>query len=172
MWWGNNTNLDSFMVKLIQVQNNDCLCPKICYCSHSLILVVHPAYLTDSLWKRALIFSGCFWMLRIWDFACSSSSPFRFAAGVLERAAFKSRFSNSSGFRSGLYWKEFVFLLLESMPSKTAEHYRNKIAVYLCWWMTKGGKPDGIPDECERDLISEDLYPSWRRICKCILKND
>ncbi len=101
-------------------------------------------------------------MLRIWDFACSSSSPFRFAAGVLERAAFKSRFSNSSGFRSGLYWKEFVFLLLESMPSKTAEHYRNKIAVYLCWWMTKGGKPDGIPDECERDLISEDLYPSWR----------
>lgn len=71
-----------------------------------------------------------------------------------------------------LTWKEFVFLLLESMPTKTAEHYRNKIAVYLRWWMTKGGKPDGIPDESERDLISEDLYPSWRRICKCILKND
>ena len=68
-------------------------------------------------------------------------------------------------------WKSFTLLLLESMPQRTAEHYRNKIAVYLRWWTTRGGLPDGIPDEQQNDLGSKDV-PSWRRICKCVLKND
>ncbi len=71
-----------------------------------------------------------------------------------------------------LTWEQFAKLLLESMPEGTAEHYRNKIAVYLHWWMTKGGRICGIPDECDGDLKAQDLFPSWRRICKCILKND
>ena len=70
-----------------------------------------------------------------------------------------------------LAWQQFVRLLLDSMPQETAEHYRNKIAVYLHWWQTKGGLADGIPDEQEKDLGSKDI-PSWRRIAKCILKND
>lgn len=68
-------------------------------------------------------------------------------------------------------WKSFTLLLLESMPQRTAEHYRNKIAVYMRWWTTRGGLPDGIPDEQQNDLGSKDV-PSWRRICKCVLKND
>ena len=62
-------------------------------------------------------------------------------------------------------------MLLESMPQRTAEHYRNKIAVYLHWWVTKGGRKEGIPDEQPNDTGTRDV-PSWRRICKCILKND
>ena len=68
-------------------------------------------------------------------------------------------------------WERFAKTLLETMPQSTAEHYRNKIAVYLKWWMTKGELSDGIPDEQPNDLGPKDI-PSWRRICKCILKND
>lgn len=41
--------------------------------------------------------------------------------------------------------------LLDVMPERTAEHYRNKIAVYLRWYQTRGF-PDDIPDEQENDL--------------------
>ena len=34
-------------------------------------------------------------------------------------------------------WKSFALFLLDSMPEKTAEHYRNKIAVYLHWYQKK-----------------------------------
>ncbi len=68
-------------------------------------------------------------------------------------------------------WEQFTKVLLASMPQATAEHYRNKLAVYLRWWQTKGNLSDGIPDEQPDDLGTRDI-PSWRRICKCILKND
>lgn len=68
-------------------------------------------------------------------------------------------------------WEQFAKTLLATMPTATAEHYRNKLAVYLNWWQTKGKMPAGIPDEQDNDLGTKDI-PSWRRICKCILKND
>ena len=37
-----------------------------------------------------------------------------------------------------LDWQEYALLLLNSMPEKTAEHYRNKIAIYLHWYQKKG----------------------------------
>ncbi|HBT4924928.1 phosphoadenosine phosphosulfate reductase [Klebsiella pneumoniae] len=67
-------------------------------------------------------------------------------------------------------WKSYAMFLLESLPEKTAEHYRNKIAVYLRWYQTRGF-PDDIPDEQDNDLGYRDI-PSWRRICKTIIKND
>jgi predicted phosphoadenosine phosphosulfate sulfurtransferase len=36
-----------------------------------------------------------------------------------------------------LSWQEYAMLLLNSMPETTAEHYRNKIAVYLQWYKKK-----------------------------------
>ncbi len=68
-------------------------------------------------------------------------------------------------------WESFARLLLESMPRRTAEHYRNKIAVYIHWWQTRGGLKGTFPDELPKDTGSHDV-PSWRRICKCIVKND
>ncbi|MGG1905402.1 DUF3440 domain-containing protein [Enterobacter ludwigii] len=67
-------------------------------------------------------------------------------------------------------WRSYAFFLLNSMPHLTAEHYRNKIAVYLQWYRSRGF-PDDIPDEQENDLGNRDI-PSWRRICKTIIKND
>ncbi|WP_449543968.1 phosphoadenosine phosphosulfate reductase [Lelliottia nimipressuralis] len=67
-------------------------------------------------------------------------------------------------------WRTYALFLLESLPHQTAEHYRNKIAVYLHWYVSRG-YPDDIPDEQDNDLGSRDI-PSWRRICKTIIKND
>ncbi|EGM1627622.1 DUF3440 domain-containing protein [Salmonella enterica] len=67
-------------------------------------------------------------------------------------------------------WRSYAMFLLNVMPEKTAEHYRNKIAVYLHWYQTRG-YPEDIPDEQDNDLGSRDV-PSWRRICKTLIRND
>jgi len=67
-------------------------------------------------------------------------------------------------------WESYVMLLLSSMPSATAEHYKNKIAVYLKWYRDRG-YPDGIPDCFDGDTAQKAL-PSWRIVCKVLLKND
>ena len=54
---------------------------------------------------------------------------------------------------------------------KTQEHYIKKFKVYLCWWH-KRGYSQGIPDEAPYILEAKKIVPSWRRICKCLLRND
>jgi predicted phosphoadenosine phosphosulfate sulfurtransferase len=68
-------------------------------------------------------------------------------------------------------WKSYAELLLNSMPIKTAEHYKNKIAVYLRWYQVRD-YPVGIPDYQDNDVGPKDAYPSWRRVCKILLRND
>ena len=57
---------------------------------------------------------------------------------------------------------------LDSMPPPTAEHYRNKFAVWMQWYAQRGVE---IADALPGDTGAEDM-PSWRRLCKVILKND
>jgi predicted phosphoadenosine phosphosulfate sulfurtransferase len=57
------------------------------------------------------------------------------------------------------------------MPPKTKEHYENKIAIFQKWWIDKG-YPEGIPDEADYRLEQERKVPSWRRVCKSLLRND
>lgn len=68
-------------------------------------------------------------------------------------------------------WKTYVLFLLRSMPPKTGEHYKNKIAVYLKWWKTRG-YPEDIPQEADKKLETLGKAPSWRKIAKSILRND
>lgn len=68
-------------------------------------------------------------------------------------------------------WRSFANLLVNSMPPKTKEHYENKIAIFQKWWIDKGYQ-DGIPDEADYKLEQERKVPSWRRICKSLLRND
>lgn len=71
----------------------------------------------------------------------------------------------------GHSWQSYCELLLSSMPTATRTHYENKIAVFLKWWMERGYTA-GIPDEAPRaDEVSRKV-PSWRRICKTLLRND
>jgi predicted phosphoadenosine phosphosulfate sulfurtransferase len=68
----------------------------------------------------------------------------------------------------GHTWESFAMMLLGSMPERTAEHYRNKIAVWMRWYQVRGIT---VEDEKPGDTGSQDT-PSWRRVCKMLLKND
>lgn len=67
----------------------------------------------------------------------------------------------------GHTWESFSKMIMDSMPEKTAEHYRNKAAVFLKWYEERGYSR-GIPD----DGPLEKGTPSWKRICKALLRND
>lgn len=71
----------------------------------------------------------------------------------------------------GHTWESFVMLLLGSMPPKMADHYKDKIAVFLHWWRERG-YPNGIPDETDHKSEATKKAPSWRRICKVLLRHD
>jgi predicted phosphoadenosine phosphosulfate sulfurtransferase len=71
----------------------------------------------------------------------------------------------------GHNWESFCRFLLGSIPPKTAEHYKNKLAKYIVWYKERG-YPNGIPDAADKDLEARDLVPSWRRIAKALLRND
>ena len=71
----------------------------------------------------------------------------------------------------GHTWKSFSELFLNSLPPKTKEHYENKIILFCKWWEERG-YPDGIPDEADLALEMKRDVPSWRRICKSLLRND
>jgi predicted phosphoadenosine phosphosulfate sulfurtransferase len=68
-------------------------------------------------------------------------------------------------------YESFSRHLLESMPVKTSDHYKNKIFVYLTWW-SKRGYEEGIPDKVDSKMESSGRVPSWRKVCKTILRND
>jgi predicted phosphoadenosine phosphosulfate sulfurtransferase len=73
---------------------------------------------------------------------------------------------------AGHTWKSFAEMLLASMPPKTADHYRDKIAVWLHWYYHNMNYTlETFPDELPDDTGSKDK-PSWRRVCKVLLKND
>jgi len=65
----------------------------------------------------------------------------------------------------GHTWQSFAMLLLDSMPERTAEHFKNKIAVCLKWWADHGQL---IYDDGPLDKG----YANWKRICKALLRND
>jgi len=71
----------------------------------------------------------------------------------------------------GHTWKSFAVMLVNSMPPKTKTHYENKIILFQRWWEERG-YPEGIPDEADLKLEMKRDVPSWRRVCKSLLRND
>lgn len=70
----------------------------------------------------------------------------------------------------GHTWESFSKLLLATMPNQSKEHFENKIAVFLKHWQDQGIDP--IPDQADPNAENSRKAPSWRRICKSILRND
>ena len=68
-------------------------------------------------------------------------------------------------------WRDFAKLLIASMPPKTREHYKNKIYTFEKWWMDHG-YPEGIPDAADYQMEQKRKAPSWRRVCRSLLRND
>jgi len=96
--------------------------------------------------------------------------------GANSGALYVQEWGNVNGYRritkpEGHTWQSFAKLLIASMPPGMEEHYRNKVLLHERWWIERG-YPDGMPDESPYPLEAKRLAPSWRRICKSLLRND
>jgi len=68
-------------------------------------------------------------------------------------------------------WKSFSEHLINSMPVVTKKQYKEKISIFINKWVDRCYIPD-IPDEVYYNLENLGKVPSYRRICKAVLKND
>jgi predicted phosphoadenosine phosphosulfate sulfurtransferase len=60
--------------------------------------------------------------------------------------------------------------LLKTLPKKTQSHYKIRFKKFISGWKDRGY--DVIPDESPIELENKCWAPSWRRMCKVILRND
>lgn len=65
-------------------------------------------------------------------------------------------------------WRSFCNLLLQTMPKKTREHYIYRFRKFIYGWHQRGYKT--IPDEAPPELEAKCWAPSWRRMCKVLLR--
>lgn len=101
----------------------------------------------------------------------------------VEGCNFGARYSKDQGRILGYYrfilpegytYRSYSKFLLDTMPPHAAKHYRQRIHQFLLWWKNHR-KEHGIrciPDSADPKLESRKKVPSWRRICKVLIKND
>ncbi len=69
-----------------------------------------------------------------------------------------------------LTWEQYSKVLLMSLPRKTAEHYAHRIRRFFGGWSKRGYST--IPDVVDQNVENLHFAPSWRRVCKTLLRND
>jgi predicted phosphoadenosine phosphosulfate sulfurtransferase len=77
---------------------------------------------------------------------------------------------NKIALPSGHTWKSFCNLLLATMPAVTRNHYITRFNTWIKGWKKRGYAD--IPDEAPRELEKKYWAPSYRRLCKVLLRND
>ena len=70
----------------------------------------------------------------------------------------------------GHTWKSYCNFLLKTMPQKTRNHYQFRFKKFIRGWIDRGY--NSIPEEAPEELESKCWAPSWRRMCKVLLRND
>jgi len=70
----------------------------------------------------------------------------------------------------GHTWETYTNFLLKSLPGKTQKNYRERFIKFIAGWKQRGYKK--MPDFAPHDLEVKCWAPSWRRMCRCILRND
>ncbi len=115
----------------------------------------------------------------LWLFKILEPETWAKVVGRVQGANFGNRYVELAGnvlgnirinLPPGFTWQSYAEFLLDSMPPPTAAHYREKIATFLNWWAKNG--VEKIPEESDPKLEALRKAPSWRRICKVLLKND
>lgn len=71
---------------------------------------------------------------------------------------------------NGHTWESYTNFLLKSLPKKMQIHYRNRFVKFISGWKQRGYEK--IPDEAPHSLEVKCWAPSWKRMCRCILRND
>lgn len=67
-------------------------------------------------------------------------------------------------------WESYTNFLLKSLPKKTQEHYKERFVKFICGWLRRGYK--FIPQQAPHELEIKCWAPSWKRMARCILRND
>ena len=70
----------------------------------------------------------------------------------------------------GHTWESYTNFLLKSLPLKMQNHYKERFVKFIAGWKQRGY--DVIPDEAPHDLEVKSWAPSWKRMSRCILRND
>jgi len=95
--------------------------------------------------------------------------------GVNSGALYMQETGNVSGYNKitkpdGHTWKSFCNLLLATMPVKTRNHYVSRFRKFISGWQDRGYET--IPEEAPAVLEAKCWAPSWRRMCRVLLRND
>ncbi len=97
----------------------------------------------------------------------------------VEGANFGNRYTENDRTTLGNYkvnlppghtYESYAKFLLDTMPPYLRDHYQQKIDKFISWWNNEGVHE--IPDYDDPKLEAAKKKPSWRRICKVLLKND
>lgn len=70
----------------------------------------------------------------------------------------------------GHTYESYAKFLLDSMPPYLRDHYQEKIDKFIAWWEKEGH--ENMSDYTDPKLEAAKKAPSWRRVCKVLLKND
>lgn len=70
----------------------------------------------------------------------------------------------------GHTWRSYTNMLLQSLPKPVRDHYIKRFQSFIKGW--KGRGYEDIPDSIPQVLESKSWGPSYRRMAKCILRND
>jgi predicted phosphoadenosine phosphosulfate sulfurtransferase len=71
---------------------------------------------------------------------------------------------------AGHTYESYARFILDTMPAHLRDHYQKKINKFITWWARHGTTP--IPQAANPVQEARKQAPSWRRICKVLLKND
>lgn len=115
----------------------------------------------------------------LWLFHILESDTWEKIVSRVEGCQFSARYSKSQGHILGYYkfelpeghtYRSYSRFLLNSMPPSLSNHYKDRIIKFILWWRKQGYKR--IPDNDNKKLEQQRKVPSWRRICKVLIKND
>jgi predicted phosphoadenosine phosphosulfate sulfurtransferase len=70
----------------------------------------------------------------------------------------------------GHTWETYTNYLLKSLPVKMQSHYKERFIKFIVGWIKRGY--DFMPDQAPHDLEVKCWAPSWKRMGRCILRND
>lgn len=71
---------------------------------------------------------------------------------------------------NGHTWQSYTNYLLKSLPYKMQLHYKERFIRFIIGWKKRGYS--GIPMEAPHILETKCWAPSWKRMARCILRND
>lgn len=67
-------------------------------------------------------------------------------------------------------WESYTNYLLASLPKKIQLHYKERFVKFIVGWKKRGYNK--IPDQAPHSLEVKSWAPSWKRMARCILRND